>query len=356
MIGVKLADGWRNSTNQFLRAQDSAQQTETDQTGAFLQMTGSDRPLPFTVTGNGLKEPDSQIDYDAYKVFDNNDSTALIMGSDHQWTGGHSASCWFGGIRIRAKKIIVSIGTIYNPANTITVTLNGSDGTNVVVWTYGTSWDSANTTHTIEVPADKQIEIKGITVSDQSQPYQRVHIKGVQITEWTLIERTSAWRKVVKRWVKKAAEDVDGILHFAENFYDKYRDYGISLSGKSSCFRSVTETWGSGWTNTTDDSGYMYFGDRRIVPKKIVMATGSESNNAWNFWIYGIKEDGSQIAYLNGVNIRANNTRTITVTNTTPIKGIRFRQTASAYNNIQVKYCRITEWEEPGIITAWQPF
>ena len=180
-------------------------------------------------------------------------------------------------------------------------------------------------------------------------------IKVRHISEWTLIERTSAWRKVLTRWVKKAPEDVEGTLHFAENFYDKYRDYGISLSGKSSCFRSATETWGSGWTNTTDDSGYMYFGTRRIVPKKIVFATGSESNNSWTFYVYGIKEDGSQIQYFAG-NVRAWNTRTITITDTTPIKGIRFRQTAAAYNNIQVQYCRITEWEEPGIVTAWQPF
>ncbi|MSA72974.1 hypothetical protein [Holdemania massiliensis] len=352
MIGVKLADGWRNSANQFIRAQDSAQQTETEQTGEFLKMTGSDRPLPFTVTGNGLKEPDSQVDYDAYKVFDNNDSTGLNMGSDHRWEGGHRASCWFGGIRIRAKKIILKTGNRVNPANTVSVILHPVEGSEIVVWSAS---PEANATYTITVPIEKQVEIKGISVNDQSQAYQRIVVKTCQITEWTLIERTSAWRKVLTRWVKKAPEDVEGTLHFAENFYDKYRDYGISLSGKSSCFRSATETWGSGWTNTTDDSGYMYFGTRRIVPKKIVFATGSESNNSWTFYVYGIKEDGSQIQYFAG-NVRAWNTRTITITDTTPIKGIRFRQTAAAYNNIQVQYCRITEWEEPGIVTAWQPF
>ncbi|WP_302950953.1 hypothetical protein [Holdemania filiformis] len=342
--------GWKKSTNQYIKAQSDNTTTETDQSGAFLQMTMADRPMPFTVTGNGLMG-ESEVDPDAYKVFDNNDSSGLYMGSDHRWEGGHRASCWFGTLRIRAKKIILKTGNRINPANTVRVLLHPAEGSEVVVWTGS---PEANSTYTITVPAAQQVEIKGISVDDQSQAYQRIEIKTCQITEWILVERKSSWRKVVKHYVKRADKDVAGVLTFNENFYDKYRDT-LSLSGKSSCFRSVTETWGSGWTNTTDDSGYMYFGDRRIVPKKIVMATGSESNRGWNFWIYGIKEDGSLIAYLNGENIRAWQTRTVTITDATPIKGIRFRQTAAAYNNIQVQYCRITEWEEPGIITAWQP-
>lgn len=343
--------GWKKSTNQYIKAQSDNTTTETDQSGAFLQMTMADRPMPFTVTGNGLMG-ESEVDPDAYKVFDNNDSTGLYMGSDHRWEGGHQATCWFGSIRIKAKKIILKTGNRINPANTVNVILVPASGSNITVWTGS---PEANSTYTINVPAAQQVEIKAITVSDQSQAYQRIEIKTCQITEWILVERKSSWRKVIKKYIKKADVDAPGVLTYTENLYDKYRDDGVSLSGKSYPFYGSEQYWGSGWTNTTDDSGYMYFGNHRIVPKTITFATGSSSNNAWNIYIYGIAEDGSQVAYLSGENTSANSTRTLTITNTTKIKGIRFRMTSAAYNGINIKYCRITKWEEDGIVTAWQP-